>query len=73
MANLREFDARAALCRQFAKLDPASRHVWLAEAERWAGLAQMISRSQADAASRRTNESRQVSGRTREKVAIHAP
>ncbi len=33
-----EFSARAALCRHFAMLEPDSRFIWLAEAERWARL-----------------------------------
>jgi len=36
--NAQEFNARAALCRHFAMLEPDSRHLWLAEAERWARL-----------------------------------
>jgi hypothetical protein len=38
MTSLLEFNARAALCRHFAILEPDSRYVWLAEAERWARL-----------------------------------
>jgi hypothetical protein len=33
-----EFNARAALCRHLAMLEPDSRYIWLAEAERWARL-----------------------------------
>lgn len=36
--NTQEFNARAALCRHFAMLEPDSRCIWLAEAERWARL-----------------------------------
>jgi hypothetical protein len=39
VANLQEFNARAALCRRLAKLEPVSRHLWIAEAERWSRLA----------------------------------
>jgi hypothetical protein len=39
VANLQEFNARAALCRRLAKLEPVSRHLWMAEAERWSRLA----------------------------------
>jgi hypothetical protein len=38
MTSLLEFNARAALCRHFARLEPDSRYIWLAEAERWARL-----------------------------------
>jgi hypothetical protein len=41
MASFLELNARAALCRRLAKLEPASSHVWLAEAERWSQLAQI--------------------------------
>jgi hypothetical protein len=40
MASLLECNARAALCRRLAKLEPVSRDIWLAEAERWSRLAQ---------------------------------
>jgi hypothetical protein len=40
MASLPECNARAALCRRLAKLEPSSRNIWLAEAERWSRLAQ---------------------------------
>jgi len=40
MASLLECNARAALCRRLAKLDPSSKDIWLAEAERWSRLAQ---------------------------------
>jgi hypothetical protein len=35
-----EYNARAALCGRLAKLEPVSRDIWLAEAERWSRLAQ---------------------------------
>ena len=35
MTGLLEFGARAALCRQLAEVEPDSRDIWLAEAERW--------------------------------------
>jgi hypothetical protein len=38
MANLLEFNARAELCRKFAKLEPHASSIWLAEAERWSRL-----------------------------------
>ena len=38
MTSLVEFNARAALCRHLAMLEPDSRCIWLAEAERWARL-----------------------------------
>ncbi len=38
MTSLLEFNARAALCRRFARQEPGSRHIWLAEAERWSRL-----------------------------------
>ena len=38
MTSLLEFNARAALCRHFAMLEPDSRYLWLAEAARWARL-----------------------------------
>jgi hypothetical protein len=40
MTGLLEFNARAALCRQLAKLEPDSKDIWLAEAERWSRLTQ---------------------------------
>jgi hypothetical protein len=40
MTRLVEYNARAALCRRLAKLEPVSRDIWLAEAERWSRLAQ---------------------------------
>jgi hypothetical protein len=40
MTRLIEYNARAALCRRLAKLEPVSRDIWLAEAERWTRLAQ---------------------------------
>jgi len=38
MTSRSEFCSRAALCRQFAVLEPAGRTLWLAEAEYWARL-----------------------------------
>ncbi len=38
MTSLLECNARAALCRHLAMLEPDSRYIWLAEAERWARL-----------------------------------
>jgi len=35
MTGLLEFNARAALCRQLAKVEPDAKNLWLAEAERW--------------------------------------
>jgi hypothetical protein len=40
MTNLLEFNARAALCRRLAKLEPDSKNLWLAEADRWSRLTQ---------------------------------
>jgi hypothetical protein len=40
MIALAECNARAALCRRMSKLEPVSRYIWLAEAERWSRLAQ---------------------------------
>jgi hypothetical protein len=40
MTNLQEFNARAALCRQLARLEPDSKNIWLAEADRWSHLTQ---------------------------------
>lgn len=40
MTRLQEFNARAALCRQLAALEPDSKNLWLAEAERWSRLTQ---------------------------------
>ena len=48
MAGLLEFTARAALCRRLAKREPASGHLWLAEAEKWSRLAQARRRAPAD-------------------------
>jgi hypothetical protein len=39
MVSLVECNARAALCRRLAKLEPVGRDIWLAEAERWSRLA----------------------------------
>jgi hypothetical protein len=38
MASQLELSARAALCRQLAKREPANRALWLAEAENWSRL-----------------------------------
>ncbi len=38
MTSFLEFNARAALCRQLARLEPDSKSLWLAEAERWSRL-----------------------------------
>ena len=38
--SLLECNARAALCRQLARLEPDSKNLWLAEAERWSRLTQ---------------------------------
>jgi hypothetical protein len=38
MTSQLEFGSRAALCRQFAKQEPANRALWMAEAESWARL-----------------------------------
>jgi hypothetical protein len=35
MTGLLEFNARAALCRQLAEVEPDSKKFWLAEAESW--------------------------------------
>jgi hypothetical protein len=35
MTGFLEYNARAALCRQLAKVEPDSKNLWLAEAERW--------------------------------------
>ena len=40
MTSLLEFNARAVLCRQLARLEPDSKSLWLAEAERWSRLTQ---------------------------------
>jgi len=40
MTGLLEFNARAALCRQLAEVEPDSKSLWLAEAERWSRLTQ---------------------------------
>jgi hypothetical protein len=40
MTSPLEFNARAALCRRLAKLEPDSKNIWLAEAERWSRLTQ---------------------------------
>jgi len=38
MTSLLEFHARAELCRRFARLEPQTASVWLAEAESWSRL-----------------------------------
>jgi len=38
MTSLQECNARAELCRQFARREPDSRILWLAEAEMWSRL-----------------------------------
>jgi hypothetical protein len=38
MTSLLEFHARAELCRRFARLEPQTASVWLAEAESWSSL-----------------------------------
>ena len=38
MISLLEFNARAELCRKFAKLEPHASCIWLAEAKRWSRL-----------------------------------
>lgn len=40
MTGLSEFRARAALCRQLARLEPGCKYLWLAEADRWSRLEQ---------------------------------
>ena len=40
MTRLIEYNARAALCRRLARLEPVSKDLWLAEAERWTRPAQ---------------------------------
>jgi hypothetical protein len=40
MTSLLESNARAALCRQLAELEPDSKNLWLAEADRWSRLMQ---------------------------------
>ena len=47
MTRLIEYNARAALCRRLAKLEPVSKDLWLAEAERWTRLAQASMGAQA--------------------------
>jgi hypothetical protein len=43
MTSFLESNARAALCRQLAKLEPDSKNLWLAEADRWSHLSQKSS------------------------------
>jgi hypothetical protein len=38
MTSLQECNARAQLCREFARLELNSKNIWLAEAERWSRL-----------------------------------
>jgi hypothetical protein len=38
MASQLELSARAALCTQLAKREPANRALWMAEAENWSRL-----------------------------------
>jgi len=38
MTSLQECNACAELCRQFARREPNSRNLWLAEAEMWSRL-----------------------------------
>jgi len=38
VANQLELSARAALCRELAKREPANRDLWTAEAEKWSRL-----------------------------------
>ena len=38
MTSFLEFHARAELCRRFARLEPQTASVWLAEAESWSRL-----------------------------------
>lgn len=40
MTSLLECNARAALCRQLARLEPAGKNLWLAEAANWSHLTQ---------------------------------
>jgi hypothetical protein len=40
MISVLEFNARAALFRQLAELEPDSKNLWLAEAERWSRFTQ---------------------------------
>ena len=41
MTSIQELSARAALCRQLARLEPDSKSLWLAEADRWTRLTQV--------------------------------
>jgi hypothetical protein len=45
MTSRSEFCSRAGLCRLFALLEPASRTLWLAEAEYWARLSKAAAES----------------------------
>ena len=38
MTSQLEFNSRAALCREFARREPESRALWMAEAESWSRL-----------------------------------
>ena len=40
MTSQLEFNSRAALCREFARREPNSRALWMAEAESWSRLEQ---------------------------------
>jgi hypothetical protein len=55
-----DFDARAAMCRRFAKVEPGNRCVWLAEAERWSVLAR--TRLKPPVGDNHRNESRSSEG-----------
>jgi hypothetical protein len=44
MASQLELSARAALCTQLAKREPANRALWMAEAENWSRLSNETSR-----------------------------
>jgi hypothetical protein len=46
MASQLELGARAALCRQLAKREPANRVLWMAEAENWSRLSNEKLRSE---------------------------
>jgi hypothetical protein len=72
VANLQEFNARAALCRRLAKLEPVSRHLWIAEAERWSRLARAKLQPEAgddkDGAPGRANET--IAGAERDDLKV---
>lgn len=48
MTGQSEFDLRARLCRQLAQREPASRALWMAEAENWSRLSKEGSRGAAE-------------------------